>query len=238
MSLLSICESVLTSTGWDSFTSVSSNTDKTARQIVALCNIELRNLARRFDWPQLALENNFQTVAGQATYNTPADFEKLIQDSAYNKDEYYRLRSGMSDYQWNSWKYGLMGQLSHQRYKLRYTNGAPFIEIAPAPSSVENLVYVYKTKFYVTNAGGTQLKEKYQLDDDVAIIPEDVIEMGLMWRFKRAKGLDFSAELAEYNEMSRTRFAQSRGESDIPIPNGMFLPELTEGYVPSTGFGV
>lgn len=237
MSLLSICENVLTSTGWDSYTTISSNTDKTARQIFALCNIELRNLARRFSWPQLIRENPFDTVAGQSAYNTPEDFEKLIQDSAYNIDEYYSLRSSMTDRQWNDWRYGLLGQLSHQRYKLRYSNGVPYIQIAPTPDSAERLIYVYKSKYYVKSADGSELKEKFALDDDVSIVPEDVVEAGVCWRFRRMKGLDFSAELSEYNEMTRTRFAQSRGEGDIPIPNGNYMPEITEGYVPSNGFG-
>ena len=106
----------------------------------------------------------------------------------------------------------------------------------PVPVSAEGLVYLYKSNALVRPGSGP-LKQFYELDDDTAIIPEDVIEMGVMWRFKRAKGLDFSAELAEYNEMSRTRFAQSRGESDLPIPNGNFTPELTDGYVPDNGFG-
>lgn len=236
MSLLSICQDVLDLVGWDSLTSVSSSTDKTARQIRALANQELENLGKRFDWRHLSVEYLFTTVVGQSTYDLPEDFGKLLQDSVYNRDEYYRLRSSMSESQWNAWRYGLLGSLSHQRYRINFSGTSPKFVLSPTPDTEENMVLWYKSNYYAFD-NSNAAKAKYDQDTDVSRIPEDVVKQGLLWRFRRAKGLDFSAELAEYNEMSRTRFAQTRGESDMPIPNGNFTPELTDGYVPDNGFG-
>ena len=236
MSLLSICQNVLDITGWDYLSTIASNTDKTARQIKALANQELENLSRRFDWRHLVVEYEFTTVVDQAEYNLPDDYDKLIQDSVYNKEEYYKLRSSMTEHHWNAWRHGLLGSISHQRYRIVLNGVSPIFLLSPTPSDTEDLVLFYKTSEHA-RAEDTTPKTRYELDTDVSRIPEDVVQQGLLWRFKRAKGLDFSAELSEYNEMCRTRFAQTRGESDLPIPNGVITPELTEGYVPDSGFG-
>lgn len=238
MTLLSICQNVLRITGWDDLSTISGNTDKTARQVMALANQEIVNLSKRFDWRHIVIAYEFATIADQSEYALPPDYAKLMKDSVYNKDEYYRLRSGMSDYQWNQWQYGLLGSISHQRYKVTLNTGSPVFVISPVPASAENMVLLYKSNFPVFEADGVTAKEHYENDDDYSRIPEDVVEMGLLWRFKRAKGLDFSAELAEYNEMTRTRFAQTKGDSDLPVPNGAVTPEITDGYVPDNGFGV
>lgn len=236
MSLLSISQSVLDIVGWDQLTTISSSTDATARQIRALANQELRSVSKRFDWRYLVSSYEFTTVANQTDYPLPAGYEKLMQDSVYNKDEYYRLRSGMTDYQWNAWKFGLLGSLSHQRFRVSLDTGEPILVLAPAPETPENMILWYKSSHFVVDDSG-ETKAEYELDTDVARIPEDVVEAGLLWRFRRAKGLDFSAELSEYNEICRTRFAQSRAEGDLPIPNGIVQPELTDGFVPDSGFG-
>lgn len=236
MSLLSVCQNVLNITGWDELSTISGNTDKTAKQILAIANQELRSLGKRFDWRHCIVEYEFDTVVDQVEYALPEDYEKLVKDSVYNKDEYYRLRSGVSEAQWNQWKHGLLGSISHQRYRITLDGVAPVFLLSPAPSSAESLVLFYKSSHFAYDNSNTA-KAQYENDDDRARIPEDVVEMGVLWRFKRAKGLDFSAELAEYNEMTKTRFAQTLGESELPIPNNNFTPELTDGYVPDSGFG-
>lgn len=236
MSLLSICQNVLNITGWDSLSTIGSSTDKTAVQIKAICNQELTNLAARFNWRQLMREHSFTTVQGQPFYTMEDDFAYLITDSVYNKDEYYKLRSSMTEYQWNAWQHGLLGSLSHQRYRLMSGGSGNVLKLSPTPETAEDLVLFYQANTPIRNDDGT-FKKHYENDEDTSVLPEDVIEMGVMWRFRHAKGLDYSAELAEYNEMSRTRFAQTVNESSIPIPAGVVSPEVTDGYVPDSGFG-
>lgn len=236
MTLVRICQNVLNITGWDNFNTIAGNPDKTALQIMAIANQEVTNLSKRFDWRQLIRSETIATVADQDEYTVPANFDKLMQDSVYNVDEYYRLRSSMSEYQWNAWVHGLLGSLSHQRFRVVYSDSATAIKLSPVPSSVENLVYFYKINTPVKDESG-ELKAEFEVDSDVSLLPEDVVELGVLWRFKRAKGLDFSAELSEYNEASRTRFAQTKNEGDLPVPNSVLTPEVTDGYVPDSGFG-
>lgn len=239
MSLQSICSAVLSEVGWPTLTAYSTSSDPTAKQIVALANKELVTLSEQYDWPQLDIEYTFDTVAAQATYDLPTNFRKMIGGSVYNADEYYRLRGSVNVETWNRHKYGLLGSIAHQRYRLRYdaADGGEYIELAETPTTAETLVMVYQTNEYARTSENDD-NPKYEADTDVAKIPESIVQAGVAWRFRRAKGLDFSAELAEYGAIVKTQLAKYLQLSTLPVGKTDLLPEITEGYVPDNGYGV
>lgn len=239
MSLASICQSVLAETGWPLLTNIANNSDATARQIMSIANTELRALSELFDWPQLAVEYNFNTIPGAATYLMPTDFRVLAPQSVFNKDQYYELRGSTGLQYWEMLKYGKLSSLSRTRFKLGYTLGVPSIEITPIPTGITGLVAVYYTNAYAKTNAGDRVAA-YTSDTDTAFVPERYVELGVKWRFRRAKGLDFSAELAEYNNTVQTQFAKYMSAAEIPV-GGRRLSEdygLTPGYVRDSGFGV
>lgn len=238
MTLLSICRDVLAETGWTVFDTIAGNTDATAQQIFAIANTELEALSELFNWPHLEVEYDFDTVASQAVYIWPSDFRVLAPQAMFNSGQYYELKGSTGLQFWELLKYGKLGSLNRQRYRVVYPLGAPGIEITPAPTGIESLVAVYYSKDYARDNAGAS-KFRYSADTDVSKIPERYIKMGIMWRFRRAKGLDYSAEKAEYDSTVQTQFARYAGQAEIPV-GGKRLNEvygLTPGYVPENGFG-
>lgn len=237
MSLLNISRNVLAEVGWPTPSAIASNVDPTAQQVFALANTELRQLSELFSWPHLEVEHTFSTVVDQTTYFFPPDdFRVLAQQSLFDASEYYRLKGSVSIQDWHMLKYGLLGSLSRVAFRVTYPLGAPAIEITPAPNTIRNLVAVYYTKQLARNSSGDDMPQ-YVADDDVSKIPEQYVAMGLKWRFRRAKGLDFSVELAEYNATVRTQFAKHLSQAEIPVGGRRPVDGLTPGYVPDDGFG-
>lgn len=236
MSLLTICQSVLAETGWPVLSSIASNSDGTAKQIFAIANTELRALSEMFNWPQLEVEYNFPTVPGQGIYLWPADFRVLAPQSVFNKNEYYELKGSTGLQFWELLKYGQLGMLDRVRFRVVYPLGVPGIEMTPAPTGVQGLVAVYYSDEYARNNNGASMG-LYSTDQDVAKIPERYVEMGIKWRFRRAKGLDYSAELAEYNNTIQTQFAKYTSQGEITI-GGRRRSDLAPGYVREQGFGI
>jgi hypothetical protein len=70
----------------------------------------------------------------------------------------------------------------------------------------------------------------------VPMVPEEILELGLRWRLRRAKGLDYSAELVEYNSSVKSEYAARKGLGDILI-GGISVPDVTSGTIPENGFG-
>lgn len=239
MSLISIAKRVLRVAGWPEPSGIASSTDATARQVMGIANNELETLSEKLRWPQLQVEYTFNTIPGQSLYTWPEDFRIAEADAIFSATEYYRLRGSTQLQYWQLYKYGQLGSLSAKRHRLVYdTAGNPFIEITPTPSEIESLVAVYYTKNFAIDEDGNPIPE-YSADEDVSRIPERLVRLGMDWRFRRAKGLDFSAELAEYNSEIATQFAQYNGFGEIAV-GGRRIDEalgVTPGYVPDHGFG-
>lgn len=239
MSLLDICKRVLGVTGWQTYGTIASNTDASAVQIFGLANEELEHLSEANKWPQLQVEYAFATVPGQSLYDWPDDFRIAEPDALFSADQYYRLRGSTQLQYWQLYKYGQLGSLSTKRHRIVYDlAGKPQIELTPTPTEVENLVAVYYTNKYARDSGGTPIA-RYATDEDVSRVPERLVRLGLMWRYRRAKGLDFSAELAVYNSTVAQIFAQYIATGEIPVGGRRLDQEtgLTSGFVPTEGFG-
>lgn len=237
MSLVSICKNVLAETGWPVMDAIASNSDGTAKQIFAIANTELRALSEGYNWPHLEVEYAFAAVAAQSLYLLPSDFRILAPQAVFNKAQYYELRGSTGLQFWQLLKYGQLGSLARPRFRMSYPLGVGAIEMTPTPTGVENLVAVYYKKNFARNDAGDEVSV-YTTDTDVSIIPERYVEMGIKWRFRRAKGLDYSAELAEYNSTIQTQFAKYKASGEIQVggPRG-YDDGLTGGYVRENGYG-
>lgn len=238
MALVDLCRSVLRQTGWKDLTTIASNTDPTARQLFGIANEELDELSQRA-WPHLIKTHEFTTVADDDEYALPADFRVPVGNSAYQATQYYSVRGSLSSGEWAQRKYGLLGNLSRWAYRIVYNDsGVPVLRLAPTPTQADDMVIEYLSSNFA-RASDTTEQAAFVVDSDVSKVPERLVRLGVMYRFRRVKGLDFSAELAQYNNAVNQAFSQYRAHGDIRIGGTPLThdPELTSGYVPDTGFG-
>jgi len=237
MTLKSICTEVLGQTGFPAVSTISPSNDPQAQQMFALANAELVFLSQQHRWPQLEVEYEFFTVPGQRVYSLPDDFHTMVSDTMFDADQYYRVKGSVSDEQFMSFRYSGWGDLARTRFKLLYgTDGGSSIALLGEPSTARRLVCMYKRNKYARSADNT-IAERYTVDTDTSLIPEQLVKLGLSYRFRRAKGLDFSAELVEYNTAVSTALARLSGAGSIPVGyryDGDWLPC---GTVPENGFG-
>jgi hypothetical protein len=205
------------------------------RQSFALANKALSSTSFKKNWPVLTREWKFDTVVGQTEYDLPLDFHHLVTPSAVNSQQYYALKGSLSPIQW--YRYSLNGGLNWAQGFRIDPFGNKFI-IAPTPSSPESLVFMYITTLIAKDAQNTPVTQ-YSQDTDVALVDEDLVEMNLSWRWRQKKGLDFTAEMAEYSGTLSQRFAQFLGTGEFNIgarPLSDYYP-LTQPSTPPV-FGV
>jgi hypothetical protein len=235
MALLDLVQRVCDEVGLPRPVAVAGSTDQLARQLYSLANAELEELSKRFDWPVLVREYNFPTVATQAAYTLPADYRKFLADTIYDKDRYYKMRGSLSAGDWQRTKAMNLGSLSCANVRIY---GRPLkLNILPTPASVENVVFEYMTKNFVVDGSGNE-QLRFSNDNDVSLIDEGLVRMGLKWRIKHAKGLEFSADLAEYEAVVAREFAAAMAQPHIPVGFSRHADEpITSGTIPSSGFG-
>ncbi len=236
MALLDLVRDVCDEIGLPRPSAVGTSTDQLARQMFALANAELRNLSKRFDWPVLVREHTFETVPGQAVYLLPDGFSKMVGDSAYNADQYYNIKGSLSPQEWQWRKSQNLASLD--RSKLRIYGSPAKINILPTPIAAETVVFEYITSNFAVSSGGVAIP-KYAADSDTAYVDEHLVGLGLKWRTKHAKGLEFSADLVEYESSIKSGFAREIAAPSITIGGKTYHDdaEITGGYVRDSGYG-
>ncbi len=232
MSLFSLVKATLESNGWKvPTTSVTSSTDDNIKQAFVLANKELVSLSFGFAWPVLTTDYTFETVAGQAEYDLPIDFHHIINPSVFNASQYYAVKGNIQPMEFIRYSTRLVGPWNPcTAYRIKQ-KGKKFV-ITPTPNAAETVLFFYVSKNLVKDVTGNE-KQLYSQDDDVALIDEDLLELGLEWRWRAKKGLDYTAEIAEYTAAIKQRYAQYIALPEFPIgarPLSEYYP-LTEGYV-------
>lgn len=232
MSLLSIAKTMLDSNGWKVFSaSVASSSDDNMRQVFALANKELTSLGFRKAWPVLVKEQEIITVAGQAEYDLPVDFHHVVNPSVFNASKYYALKGNLQPMEFIRYSSQMLGP-NNPCTGYRIQQKAKKLRIVPTPDADgERLVYFYVSRNLVKDSAGNE-KPLFSQDDDVALLDEDLIELGLNWRWRQKKGLDFTAELAEYSGIVDQRYAQYLALPEFNIGGRPYdQPPITDGTV-------
>jgi hypothetical protein len=104
----------------------------------------------------------------------------------------------------------------------------------PAPPAGNALYFEWVSKDFCQNSAGTQSYREWNADDDVTILDAKLMELGLVWRWKQLKGIDYLKDEQKYRLAVQER--QSRDKTspvlNTSYPGGiayMPYPNIPEG---------
>lgn len=237
MTLLTVAQRVADEVGLPRPGAVAASSDQLARQMFALANATVEELAE-MNWPVLVLTHTFPTVVDQTAYALPSDYSRYVTDTAYLSSEYYQIRGSLTAKEWNLRQNGMSSLTGRMRYRLV---GYPLqMEFVPAPQTVENIAVEYISTDIVVNAEGVG-QALYVVDTDTCIVTEKLVRMGLKWRIKHAKGLDYNEDFNRYEAAKADELAKALNLPATPVayrnPWGDDARELGSPYIPDTGYG-
>lgn len=224
MSLLTICQDAADLVGIPRPASVISSTDTQIRRLLALANIEGRNLARRYPWEALLTEASFTTVAttSQGTLTSIAsDIDSIVNRTMWNRDMQDRIAGAISPQDWQE--------------QLAVTDAGPYYDfrirggdllLYPTPPAGDTIFFEYKSKNWCEDSGGTG-QANWAADDDVGRLDEHLMTLGLRWRFLQAQGFDYGEAFRDYEMQVNEVMAKDGGK------RVMMLNEGTDDLQPS-----
>lgn len=218
--LLAMIQSVAGSLSLPVPTAVVGNSDPSAVLWLNLAKREGRELARRHDWQALVVEHTQTTVATVEQTALPSDYDHLVPDvEIWNRSTNTKYAGPVSSSTWMQLNTGLTGGISGW---WRLIGGA--LNIYPAPTAGETIALEYISKNWCESSGGAD-QPTWAADADVPLIPDHLIELGITWRWKAAKGMDYAEDMATYERevekaTSRDRglktFVVSKSDDDYP----------------------
>lgn len=236
MTLLNIAQRVADEVGLPRPGSVAASSDQLARQMFALANATLEELGK-MNWPELEMAYEFPTVVDQVAYDVPTDYDRFATDTAYLATQYYQVRGSLTAKEWAMRRNGMSSLTGWQRY--RVFGYPPQIHFVPAPQTVQTVVIEYISKNLAVAADETR-KLLFTLDTDTSVVSEELVRMGLKWRIKHAKGLDYSEDYNAYEARKSALFAQSINLGAVAVAyRSPFDDSYPYGfpYIPDTGYG-
>ena len=208
-----MCQNVADFTGFERPTSVISNTDPIARQLLALAQREGKQLMRVSDWAILKKEHTFSTSNGTAAYALPSDFDRLVLETSYNRSDNDILTGPISSAEYQLVNHGMATTGTTEKFRLKAASNALKFELDPTPSSTQTIGFEYVSNQFCQSSGGSG-QAAWAADTDVGILDETTMEMGITWRFKAAHGLDFAEDFRQYQLEVRQAVARN-GSSPV-----------------------
>lgn len=196
------------------------------------------DLLRRVDWADPISKLTTISGDGSEDYDLPTDFKRLQKDRPAVYETANVRRTGTpvtSEGQWTHIK-ELGTGAGHRYYRLRGYDENFQISFYPNPATGESVKVHYVSDLWMATSGGTVGSEFTDLGD-VLLFPRTLIETGIVYRWRRRKGLEYmdvmrehEIMLAEQANRTNVRRKVSFGPTQPVSPWQIPVPD----YIPSS----
>lgn len=226
MSLLSIVQEFCERTQLPVPASVLGNSDPQVRQIKALLKEEGDALAMRGDWSFMVREYTHTTLAQEsqlALSTLTGGFRFILNETMWDRTD-QRPIPQIGSMLWQRAK-ALVS--ASPRYHYRIQGGS--LLMTPAPSAGHTVAFEYLSQYWIYDLAGNLGSD---FDDDVAglLLPDQLLTMGLRWRWKKEHGLEYAEDFRDYEMQVKDYLGRDGGKATLRM-DGMVR-------VPSPGIGV
>lgn len=216
MSVLTAVSDAMVLCGQPQPNSVVSNPDPTVAKFLAFAQNEAEQTGSDYNWRNL---NIGMTLTGDGTttlFALPSDFERILQGQALWSQKYPSIP--------------LQGPISSQdllalkalpvmpvRPVWRLIGGQ--LEIWPALSSGEVVNGEYRSTNPIVSSDGLTRKPRWTSDSDYTLFPEIILRLGLIWRWKQSKGLDYAEDFRSYQSEREKKAGHEAGGRIVRMTN-------------------
>ena len=228
--MLTIIQNAAARLGIPQPSAVIGTADTQVRQLFGLAQQEGHELARMGQWQALTKEKTFTATATETQSSVlPDDFSWMIEGSFWNRTANRRVSGPLDPQKWQALKTGLFVSI-WDAYRLRGDD----LLMNPTPNAGDSMAFEYVSSYWCTSADGVTERAEWAADDDIAKIREELLTLGVIWRFLKAKGLDYSEAFRTY-QMEITRDMGRDGGTRIldmaydQGGSGAFDPYVPEG---------
>ena len=190
--------------------------DNTAQKLVRHLTRTCRQLSAEYDWSRLRREKLVTTTATEEQVGAlPADFLRFVPETIWNRSTRTRVNGPLPPDDWQSRKATLVTG-AYINFILR--NNA-FL-VTPIPGAGQTIAFDYVTKYIGINAAATTELLEFTADTDVAYFDDELVILGIVWRYRKAEGLDYSEEFREYG-MRRANLIKMDGGRRVVDMNAL-----------------
>lgn len=157
-----------------------------------------RALAQDHPWQFLIRESFFTAVAGEdqgPMENIAPGFSYILNDTIWNRTRRYPIFADTPQ----NWQM-MMGDFGHDFEWSKYRLRTGRLIMSPAPSAGDQIFFEDVTRYWIRGAAS----DRFMADTDQALFDDELMILGVIWRYKKSEGFAHEQEFADYLE----RYAQ------------------------------
>lgn len=190
-------------------------TDPTVMQLLSLANEVGTELMDTGDWRKLRKEKTFTTLAQETqTGMVPTDLGAWIDETFWNRTARRPIYGPISSAQWQAWK----AFDTFPVMDVFYFRGSDIL-VQPVPPAGETYAFEYIKNLWCQSAVGVEQSE-WLADTDTGILSERLMTLGIIWRYKQARGLNYDKDEEIYNLEVSKELAKDSPRSTHSFANG------------------
>lgn len=216
---------------------IAATTQRTYQELFSILAIAADELLDRVDWPDPITVDTTLTGTAVENYDLPSDFKRLTHDEYCVYETTTTRRFGIpvtSNGEWTNLKQlGSAGGYRYYRLSGDDEDGWQLGFYRPLETGTSVTVSYVSRNWLKKN--GTAA-DTWENDTDTLMLPKRLLTLGVVWRWKKRKGLPYATDMAEYearlaraaNEhrgIRKITFGQplnQRAPWDVPVPD--FIP--------------
>lgn len=203
MSVLTLINDVTRLLFSESTTSVLTSEDTNVIKLSSLLLIEGDELSKSHGWRKLKQRDSIAGDGVSSNFAIPEDFTRFAPGEVmWEVGGVWQTLKHVSDEEMLALQ---SDSVSILRPVWRFYGDD--IQFYPTLPAGQVLNYEYRSEYWVTDSSGTTGKPRPTADSDLFRLPENLLKLGLIWRFRQDRGLNYDEDFRSYqNALSRYTF--------------------------------
>jgi hypothetical protein len=169
---------------------------------------------------------------GKTKYAFPADYDRLIDRTDWDKSKHWEMLGPESAQQWQWLKSGYIS--TGPRIRFRPMGG--YFQVFPLLSTNEYLGFEYLSKNWATNASGAS-QASFIADSDTCIWPDRLMVLGLKKKYFEAKGFDTASLQRDYDMQLDLAKAHDHGSPTLSLAPRLSNILIGWENIPDSNYG-
>ena len=191
---------------------VYSSTDQLDIELRTLLKKVGEDIAKSYDWPGLTVKATFTGDGSNEDFALPSDYDRMpIKSNLYSTRSQIALARVRDLDQWLEFE--IEPVVGYPGYWILLNDQ---ISIKPALASAEEVRWYYISRNAWKDEGGTP-KQYPTLDTDTYRLPERLLTLALIWRWRAMKRLEYGEDMANYNLALSEEIGRAKGSRIMRI---------------------
>lgn len=186
-----------------------SSADTTVIQMLGMLTALCDELKTLHAWTALQTEYTLTLTPGTDTYTLPADFDRIINSTEWNRSQRRPLYGPQSPQSWQQIKGWVIGNITYN-YRIK----ANKLLLAPVPQTADTIALEYISAAFVIDGNTGSSKTAITLDTDLLVFDDRLLINGLKLKWKEAEGLNSAPAAYDYEQ---TYAAVKAADGGAPI---------------------